>query len=322
MKAIRSTEVGGPEVMHLCEIADEAPGRGEVRVRVEACGVNFIDVYHRTGQYPAALPLKLGLEGAGVVEQVGPEVGLVAAGDRVAWASAAGSYATHVLVPANRLVLLPTGVDAQKGAAAMLQGMTAHYLSRSTFPLRSGHTCLIHAAAGGVGLLLVQMAKRLGARVIGTVSTGAKVEPAKRAGADHLILYSKEDFDTEVERLTDGRGVDVVYDSVGKNTFEQSLACLAPRGMLVLFGQSSGRVPPLNLQVLSAKGSLYVTRPTLAHYTATRDELTERAGDVLRWIEKGELDVRIGATFPLSEAAAAHRALEARATSGKVLLIP
>jgi NADPH2:quinone reductase len=322
MKAIRPTEVGGPEVMELREIPDEAPGRGEVRVRVEACGVNYIDVYHRSGQYALPMPVKLGQEGAGIVEQVGLDVRGVEAGDRVAWAGCAGSYATHVVVPADKVVPLPEGIDARLAAAVMLQGMTAHYLVRSTFPLAEGHTCLVHAAAGGVGLLLIQLAKRAGARVIGTVSTEAKAELARGAGADHVIRYTAEDFEAEARRLTGGRGVDVVYDSVGRETFEKSLGALARRGMLVLFGQSSGRVPPVDLQILNAKGSLYATRPSLGHYVATREELLGRASEVLGRVGRGELSVRIGATFPLADAAAAHRALEGRGTTGKVLLIP
>jgi NADPH2:quinone reductase len=316
------TEVGGPEVMELREMPDEAPGPREARVRIEACGVNYIDVYHRSGQYPMPLPVKLGAEGAGVVEAVGPEVTAVKVGDRVAWAAVPGSYATAVIASEDKLVPLPEGIDTRTAAAAMLQGMTAHYLAKSTFPLRAGHTCLIHAAAGGVGLLLIQIAKRAGAKVIGTVSTEAKAELALGAGADHVIRYTTQDFEPETKRLTGGRGVDVVYDSVGRETFDESLNCLAPRGMMVLFGQSSGRVPPVDLQVLSAKGSLYATRPTLATYAATRDELLARAGEVLSWVRAGELRVRIGATFPLKDAPQAHRALEGRATTGKVLLIP
>jgi NADPH2:quinone reductase len=289
---------------------------------MEASGVNFIDVYQRSGLYKGALPVPLGLEGAGVVEKVGAGVSTVGAGERVAWTGVPGSYATHNLVPADRLVTLPAGLDARAGAAAMLQGMTAHYLAHTTYHLRPGDTCLVHAAAGGVGLLLCQMARRAGARVIGTVSTEEKARLAREAGAHEVVLYTKQDFEAEVKRLTDGKGLQVVYDSVGKDTFEKSLNCLAPRGYLVLYGQSSGSVGPLDPQVLNAKGSLFLTRPSLNHHILTREELLQRAGDVLGWIQKGQLTLRIGATFPLAEAAEAHRQLEGRKTTGKVLLIP
>ena len=328
MRAIQITEPGGPEVMKWTELPTPEPGAGEILVGIEAAGVNFIDVYFRKGTYKMPLPAVLGAEAAGVVEKVGPGVTTVKPGDRVAWcdriggAGAGGGYATQAIVPAARAVTLPESIDAGLAAAVMLQGMTAHYLSHSTFALRAGHTCLVHAAAGGVGLLLCQMAKMVGARVIGTVSTEEKATLARGAGADEVILYTQQDFEAEARRLTGGRGVDVVYDSVGKTTFDKSLGSLSPRGMLVLYGGSSGPVPPFDPQVLSAKGSLFLTRPTLGHYVATRDELIARAGEVLSWAASGALKVRIGATFPLRDAALAHQALEGRATTGKVLLLP
>jgi NADPH2:quinone reductase len=290
-------------------------------VRVEAAGVNYTDVYLRSGAYKRELPFTLGEEGAGVVEAVGADLDGVRPGDRVAWANVSGSYATHVIARPDKLVRLPQGLKARDACAAMLQGMTAHYLAMTTFPLRSGSTCLIHAAAGGVGLLLVQMAKRAGARIFGTTSTEDKAKLARQAGADEVILYTHEPFDELVRSQTDGRGVDVVYDSVGATTFDRSLLALRPRGMLVLFGQSSGRVPPLDLQVLNTRGSLFVTRPTLRDYVATRAELVERAEAVLGGVARGELKLRIHAQFPLDRAAEAHRALESRATSGKLLLM-
>ena len=322
MKAIRVSRPGGPEVMELVDLPTPGPGPGEAMVRVEAAGVNFIDIYHRSGAYPREAPFALGEEGAGIVEAVGPDVTDLKAGDRVAWASAAGSYATHVLVRADRAVRVPAGVTSAQAAAVMLQGMTADYLARSTFPLARKHTCLLHAAAGGVGLLLVQMARRAGARVIGTTSTNAKARFARDAGADEVLLYAEAPFDEAVRALTAGRGVDVVYDSVGATTFERSLAALRPRGMLVLFGQSSGRVPPLDLQVLAARGSLFATRPTLRDYVATRTELVERAERVLGAVSRGELSVTIHRTYPLAQADAAHRDLASRATTGKLLLVP
>ncbi len=322
MKAIRVHEYGGPEVLKLEDLPTPKPGAGQALVKLEAIGVNYIDTYQRKGLYKGPLPFPLGSEGAGVVEAVGLEVTEVRVGDRVAYAGVLGSYAEHVLAPAERLVKLPQGLDARLGAAAMLQGMTAHYLVHSTYPLKKGEACLVHAAAGGVGLLLCQMAKRAGARVIGTVSTEEKAKLAREAGADEVILYTWQDFEAEVKRLTSGRGVEVVYDSVGKDTLDKSLNCLVPRGYLVLFGQSSGPVPPFDLQILSAKGALFLTRPSLIHYVATREELLRRAGDVLGWARSGELKLRIGATFPLTEAAQAHRELEGRKTTGKVLLIP
>jgi len=322
MRAIRVHGYGGPEVLTWEEQATPSPEAGQALVRLEAGGVNYIDIYHRTGLYKNPLPFTLGLEGAGVVEGVGAGVSEVRVGDRVAYQGVQGSYATHALVPAARLVVLPAGLDARTGAAAMLQGMTAHYLVHTTYPLKPGETALVHAAAGGVGLLLIQMAKHRGARVLGTVSTPEKARLAKEAGADEVIQYTTQDFETEVKRLTGGRGVQVVYDSVGKTTFEKSLNVLAPRGTLVLFGQASGPVPPVDLGILAGKGSLYVTRPTLGHYVATREELLRRAGDVLGWVQAGELTLRIEHTFPLARAAEAHRALEGRRTTGKVLLIP
>lgn len=322
MKAIRVHAYGGPEALRYEEVPTPKPGAGEALVKVEAIGLNYIDVYHRTGLYPGALPFTPGLEAAGVVEAVGAGVKGVKAGDRVAYSSVPGSYAEYVVAPERLLVKLPEGMDAKAGAAAMLQGMTAHYLTHATFVLKRGDAALVHAAAGGVGLLLTQMARRCGARVFGTVSTEAKAQLARGAGADEVILYTQQDFEAEVRRLTDGQGVHVVYDSVGQTTFEKSLNCLRPRGYLVLFGQSSGAVPPFDPIVLSRKGSLFVTRPTLANYTATREELLQRAGDVLGWVASGRLKLRIDRTFPLAEAAQAHRALEGRQTTGKVLLIP
>lgn len=322
MKAIRIGRTGGPEVMEVVDLEPPRPGPGDALVRVEAAGVNFIDVYVRTGAYARELPAGLGEEGAGVVEEVGAGVRDVRVGERVAWASVAGSYATHVIVPAEKLVPVPEGVGTRDAAALMLQGMTAHYLSHATFALGAGDTCLVHAAAGGVGLLLVQMAKRRGARVLGTTSTEDKARLARDAGADDVVLYTREPFDEAVRARTGGRGVDVVYDSVGAATFDKSLRSLRPRGLLVLFGQSSGRVPPVDLQVLNALGSLFVTRPTLRDYVATRAELLERARDVLGAVASGELKVRVHATYPLARAADAHRALESRQTSGKLVLVP
>lgn len=322
MRAIRVHEHGGPEAMRLEELPTPKPGAGQALVKLEAIGVNFIDVYQRSGLYKGALPIPLGLEGSGVVEAVGPEVSEVKVGDRVAYTGVPGAYAEYALVPSARLVTLPAGLTARDGAAAMLQGMTAHYLVHATYPLKAGETCLIHAAAGGVGLLLCQMARQIGARVIGTVSTEAKARLAKEAGADEVILYTQQDFEAEVKRLTDGRGVQVVYDSVGKTTFEKSLNCLAPRGYMVFFGQSSGPAPAIDPNILNAKGSLFLTRPSLFHYIATREELLRRAGEVLGWIAAGKLKLRVEKTFPLAEAAEAHRQLEGRKTTGKVILIP
>ncbi|OGL00527.1 MAG: NADPH:quinone reductase [Candidatus Rokubacteria bacterium RIFCSPHIGHO2_02_FULL_69_13] len=322
MKAIRIKTLGGPEVLTLEDIPDPKPGPGEAVVKLEAAGLNFIDVYYRTGLYKAQLPITLGVEGGGVVTEVGPNVAEVKVGDRVAYSGVLGSYAQFAAVPAARLVKLPEGLDGKMGAAAMLQGMTAHYLSHATYPLKPGDWCLVHAAAGGVGLLLCQMAKMRGARVIGTVSTEAKAKLARAAGADEVILYTTQDFEAEVKRITGGAGVPVVYDSVGKTTFDKSLNCLAPRGVMVLYGQSSGPVPSLDPAILNQKGSLFLTRPSLVHHTATRQELLQRSGDVLGWIKAGKLKLRIDLTLPLAQAADAHRQLEGRQTTGKVLLIP
>jgi NADPH2:quinone reductase len=322
MKAIRVKTLGGPEVLTLEDIPDPKPGPGEAVVKLEAAGLNYIDVYYRTGLYKAQLPITLGVEGGGVVTEVGPNVTEVKVGDRVAYSGVLGAYAQFAAVPAARLVKLPEGLDGKAGAAAMLQGMTAHYLSHTTYPLKPGDWCLVHAAAGGVGLLLCQMAKMRGARVIGTVSTEAKAKLAREAGADEVILYTTQDFEAEVKRITGGAGVPVVYDSVGKTTFDKSLNCLAPRGVMVLYGQSSGPVPSLDPAILNQKGSLFLTRPSLVHHTATRQELLQRSGDVLGWIKAGKLKLRIDLTLPLAQAADAHRQLEGRQTTGKVLLIP
>ncbi|MDT4895228.1 MAG: NADPH:quinone reductase [Acidobacteriota bacterium] len=322
MKAIRVEEYGGADKLVYQDVDKPEPKSGEALVKIEAIGVNYIDVYHRTGLYPVPLPFTPGTEAAGIVETVAPDVSDIEVGDRVAYAMALGSYAEYATVPAAKLVKMPDGIDAQSAAAAMLQGMTAHYLSTSTYTLKNGDTALVHAAAGGVGLLLVQMAKRMGARVFGTVSTEEKARLAREAGADEVIIYTEQDFQEEVKRLTEGNGVQVVYDSVGKTTFMKSLDSLAPRGLLALFGQSSGSVAPFDGALLGQKGSLYLTRPSLAHYTATREELLWRAGDVLKWITAGELKLRIGKTFPLAEAAEAHKQLEGRVTTGKILLIP
>lgn len=316
MRAIRPRAPGGPEVMTLAEVAPGAIGPGQVRVKVAFAGVNFIDVYHRSGQYAMPSPLPLGREGAGVVVEVGAGVAL-APGARVAWCDVPGSYAEEVIAPADKLVAVPDGTALDQAAAVMLQGLTAHYLATSTFPLEAGDRCLVHAAAGGVGLLLCQLARQAGAEVFGTVSSDAKAELARAAGCTHVIRYDREDFAAVVKAAG---GVEVVYDSVGKTTFDASLDCLRPRGMMVLFGQSSGAVPPVDLQLLNRKGSLFVTRPTLGHYTATRAELDERAAAILGAVGRGELRVRIDRVVPLADAAAAHRALESRGTSGKVLL--
>jgi len=320
MKCIQVKVPGGPENMELVDAPAPTPGPKQALVKIAASGVNFIDVYFRTGLYKADLPITLGSEAAGTVEAVGPDVTEVAPGDRVAYAMARGSYAEYAVAPAWQLVKIPGHVEFTLAAAAMLQGMTAHYLTHSTYPLKSGDTCLVHAAAGGTGGLIVQMAKMLGARVLGTVSTAEKAQIARAHGADEIILYTQADFEAEARRLTGGRGVDVVYDSVGRTTFDKSLGSLRPRGTLALFGQSSGPVPPFDPTILNAKGSLYLTRPSLGHYVATRDELLWRAGDVLQWIDAGKLKVRIDSTYPLADAAAAHRALEGRHTTGKLLL--
>ena len=322
MKAIQVKQVGGPEAMELAELPVPQPKANEAVVKLAATGVNFIDVYFREGRYKAPLPFVLGQEGAGVVTAVGTEAKSVKVGDRVAWTGLQGSYAEYAAVPADRLVSIPQGVTDQQAASVMLQGMTAHYLSHDTYPLKKGETALVHAAAGGVGLLLVQMAHNLGARVIATVSTEEKAKLARGAGADEVILYTQSDFEAETKRLTGGKGVDVVYDSVGKTTFEKGLNILRPRGMMVLFGGSSGAVPPFDLVALSQKGSLYVTRPTLTNYITTREELVARSGAVLGMITAGKLKLRIEHTYPLAEAQRAHRDLEGRKTTGKLLLIP
>lgn len=322
MKAVRVHKYGGPEVLTLEEIPVPEPKAGEARVKIEAIGVNYIDIYQRTGLYPLQTPFTLGTEGAGIVDAVGPNVTEVKKGERVGYASIPGSYAEYAIVPAARLVPIPPNIEARTAAALMLQGMTAHYLTHSTYPLKKGETALLHAAAGGVGLLLIQISKQLGATVIGTVSTEAKAKLAKEMGADHLILYTQNDFLAEVKKLTDGRGVNVVYDSVGQTTFDKSLDCLRPRGYLVLFGQSSGPVPPFDPGKLAAKGSLFLTRPSLPHYTLERSELLQRANDVFNWTATGKLKVRIDKTFPLAEVAEAHRQLEGRKTTGKVILLP
>ena len=321
MKAIRVHEFGGPDMLRYDDVALPEPGPGEARVRLAATGVNFIDIYHRKGQYPGKLPLTLGQEGGGVVDAVGEGVSEVQVGDQVVYASVQGSYAEYALVPAARLVPVPAGVPLEQAAALILQGLTAHYLALSTFALKPGDTALVHAAGGGVGQLLVQIAKRCGARVIGTASA-AKLDLARAAGADEAIDYDADDFQAAVKQLTGGRGVDVVYDSVGKTTFDQSLNCLRPRGYMVLYGQSSGPVLPLDPQVLNSKGSLFLTRPTLGHHVATREELLARTNDLFSWVQAGELRVAIDTTFALADAAEAHRYLEARKTKGKVLLIP
>jgi len=322
MKAIQVTQPGGPEEMELVQLAVRQPKANEAVVKLAASGVNFIDVYQREGRYKVPLPFVLGQEGAGVVTAVGAEVKSVKAGDRVAWCGTMGAYAEFAAVPADRLVSVPSGVADQQAAAAMLQGMTAHYLAYDTYPLKRGQTALVHAAAGGVGLLLVQMAHHIGARVIATVSTDEKAKLARDAGADEIILYTQADFEAETKRLTGGKGVDVVYDSVGKTTFEKGLNLLRPRGYMVLFGGSSGAVPPFDLIALSQKGSLYVTRPTLGHYTASREELMARSGAVFGMMAAGKLKLRIEHTYPLAEAQRAHRDLEGRKTTGKLLLIP
>ena len=322
MKAVRVHSPGGPDALRYEDVERPAPGPGQVLVTIEAAGVNFIDIYQRTGLYKVPLPFTLGQEAAGTVAAVGPGVAEPKVGDRVAYTNVLGAYAEYAVVPADRVVALPDGVSTKQGAAAMLQGMTAHYLATSTYALKAGDVCLVHAAAGGVGLLLCQIAKLRGARVLGTVSTGEKAALARGAGADAVILYTEQDFETEAKRLTNGAGLRVIYDSVGKTTFEKGLTCLAPRGMMVLYGQSSGPVGPFDPQVLSQKGSLFLTRPTLAHYILTRAELVARAGEVLGWITSGKLKLRIERELPLAQAAEAHRLLEGRKTTGKVLLIP
>jgi NADPH2:quinone reductase len=322
MKAILVHHPGGPEELNYADIDIPKPAPGQALVKIAAIGVNFIDVYHRTGFYKLPLPFTPGQEAAGVIESLGEGVTEFAPGDRVAYTSVPGAYAEYATVPAKMLVKVPDGVDLTLAAASMLQGMTAHYLTHSTFPLKEGHTALVHAAAGGAGLMLVQMAKALGAKVIGTMSTEAKAEMARKAGADETILYSTQDFEVEVKRITDGKGVDVVYDSVGATTFHKSLNCIRPRGMMVTFGQSSGPVGQIDPLVLSQRGSLFLTRPMLAFHIATREELAWRAGDVLGDIASGKLHIHIDKTYKLSEVAQAHRDLESRKTTGKLVLLP
>jgi NADPH2:quinone reductase len=322
MKAIRVHETGGPEMLRIEEVADPTPADDELLVDIEAIGVNFIEIYQRLGQYPMPKPFTPGSEAAGTVRAVGGGVSGFAVGDRVVSQSVKGAYAQRAAVPARMAVRVPDGVSGKHAAAVILQGMTAHYLATSTYALASGDACLVHAAAGGVGMLLCQIAKRRGAFVIGTASTEAKRALARQAGADEMIDYTTQDFAAETRRITGNAGVRVVYDSVGRTTFDKSLDCLAPRGMLVLFGQSSGPVAPVDPQILNRKGSLFLTRPTLGHYVATRDELNARAGDVLGWVRSGALTVHVGQEFPLDQAADAHRALAGRGTTGKVLLIP
>lgn len=320
MRAIRVTEVGDPNVLECVDVPTPEPGAGEARVRIEVAGVNFIDTYHRRGWYPLPLPFTPGVEGAGIVDAVGEGVTEVAVGDAVAYGMSTGSYAEFAIVPSRVLVKRGDGVDAQNGAAAMIQGMTAHYLACTTYPLKAGDSCLVHAAAGGTGALLVQIAKLRGARVIGTVSTAEKERIAREAGADEVIRYTEVDFVEAVRDLTGGEGLEVVYDSVGIATFDKSLDCLKPRGYMVLFGQASGVVPTIDPQVLNQKGSLFLTRPTLASHMLTRSELEGRANDVFNWIADGKLNIRIDRTFALENAADAHSYLEARQTKGKVLL--
>lgn len=322
MKAIQVTQVGGPEALNLVELPTPEPKPNEAVIQIKAAGVNFIDVYFREGRYPAPPPFVVGMEGAGVVTAVGSEAKGVKVGYRVAYTGVLGSYAEYAAVPAERLVLIPDELDFNRAAAAMLQGMTAHYLSHSTYKLQSGETALIHAAAGGVGLLLVQMAKKIGARVIGTVGSEEKAQLAREAGADECIIYTQTDFETETLRLTDGKKVHVVYDGVGKDTFDKGLNVLRPRGYMVLFGGASGPVPPFDPMRLTQKGSLFVTRPTLTNHIATREELEQRSGDVMRMIVAGDLKLRIRHTYPLAEAQQAHRDLEGRKTTGKLLLVP
>jgi len=322
MKAIRIHNHGGPEVLAYEDVPAPEPKAGEARVKIEASGVNFIDIYHRTGLYPMNRPCILGSEGAGVVDAVGEGVTEVKQGDRVAYAMIPGSYAEYAVVPAGKLVPVPDDIDAKSAAGIMLQGMTAHYLTHSTYPLQKDATALVHAAAGGVGLLLVQVAKMLGARVIGTVSTQAKADLVRKAGADEIILYTQADFLAEAKRITNGQGVHVVYDSVGATTFEKSLDCLRPRGYLVLFGQSSGPVAAFDPAKLAAKGSLFLTRPSLAHYTLTRAELLRRATDLFDWMQGGKLKLRIEKTLPLRDASEAQQLLEKRGTTGKLILVP
>ena len=322
MQAIRVYEAGGPEVLRYEDVPEPQPGPGEARIKIEAAGLNYIDTYYRTGLYATPFPFTPGSEAAGVVDAIGPDVTVVKPGDRVAYCLTLGAYAEYAIVPAAKLVPVPDSLSTEVAAALILQGMTAHYLTISTYPLKSSDVALVHAAGGATGQLLVQLAKRSGAGVIGTAGSEEKAALARQAGADAVIMYETEDFEAEVKRLTQGHGVDVVYDSVGLTTFAKSLNCLRPRGLMVLFGQSSGPVPPIDLQILNQKGSLFVTRPTLGHYIASRSELISRAGDIFMWAVSSELAVRIDRVLPLSEAAEAHRLLQSRQTAGKVLLLP
>lgn len=322
MKAVRVHENGGPDVLSYEDLEVPSPGPGEALIRIAAAGINFIDTYQRSGLYQIPLPSTLGLEAAGTVEAVAADVSSLKAGDRVAYTNVLGAYAEYAVVPADKLVPLPDAVSFNQGAAAMLQGCTAHYLCKSTYPVKSGDRCLIHAAAGGVGLILIQMVKMLGASVIGTVSTEAKAELARAAGADEVILYNEQDFQEEVMRITEGAGVNVAYDSVGKATFEKSIDCLSRFGYMVLYGNASGPVTEFNPATLGPKGSLFLTRPTLFDYLATREDLEWRSGDVFNWIAEGKLNLRTEHFFPLSEARQAHEALESRQTTGKVILTP
>ena len=322
MKAIQVATTGGPEVLKLVDLPIPEPKPHEAVVQIKAAGVNFIDVYFREGRYPAPLPFIDGQEAAGVVTSIGNDVSAINVGDRVAYTGALGAYAEYAAVPTDRLVKIPDQLDFTQAAACMLQGMTAHYLTHSTYPIKRGDSVLIHAAAGGVGLLLVQMAKNLGAYVIGTAGSKGKADLAREAGADEVIIYTEQDFESETRRLTDGKGVHVVYDGVGKTTFEKDLNVLRPRGYLVLFGGASGAVPPFDLMKLTQKGSLFVTRPSLAHYITTREELEQRSTDVMQMITRGDLKLRIHKTYPLAEAQQAHRDLEGRKTTGKLLLVP
>jgi NADPH2:quinone reductase len=322
MKAVQVKKPGGPEALELVDLPTPQPKANEAVVKVSAAGVNFIDVYQREGRYKVPLPFIAGQEGAGVVTAVGVEAKSVKAGDRVAWTGVQGGYTEYAVIPVDRLVAIPKGLDDRQAAATMLQGMTAHYLSHSTYAIKRGDTVLVHAAAGGVGLLLVQMAHNTGARVLATVSTEEKAKLARGAGADDVILYTQSDFESETMRLTGGKGVDAVYDSVGKTTFEKGLNVLRPRGIMVLYGGSSGAVPPFDPITLTSKGSLYLTRPSLMHYMVTREELETRAEAVFAMIVAGKLKLRIEHTYPLAEAQRAHRDLEGRKTTGKLLLLP
>jgi NADPH2:quinone reductase len=322
MKAIRVHAPGGPEALKYEDVPEPTPKAGEAVVKVDAAGLNYIDVYQRSGLYKLELPITLGLEAGGAVTAVGSGVSEVKVGDKVAYTGVPGAYAQYAAVPAQRLVVLPAGLSTKQGAAMMLQGMTAHYLACSTYPLKKGDTCLVHAAAGGVGLILCQIARMRGARVIGTVSTDEKAKLARDAGADEVILYTTQDFEAEVKRITGGKGCQVVYDSVGKTTFDKGFNCLAPRGLMALYGQSSGPIGAFDPQTLNAKGSLFLTRPSLGHYIATREELVQRATELAGWITSGKLRLRMEFEFPLKDAADAHRALEGRKTTGKVILVP